>query len=120
MQPTQKAARLISGVMLENMKLIECPYCKKQAVGLFGLLIYFTPWTFFKDCKYCQNDLRLNYSFLFYAIALPILGLYLLGQWLGLYVIPVTIIYFLVLIAFLKKTDPKLFVKRDAWSNKKM
>lgn len=105
--------------MFKNMKVFECPYCKKNAVGPFGLLIFSTPWTFFKDCKYCQRDLKLNYSLLLFTIALPGLVLFFLSHWLGLFAILIAILYLSVLAVIPKISDPKLFKKRDAWSNSK-
>jgi len=103
--------------MFEIMKFIECPYCQKKAVGPFGLLIFLTPLSFFKDCRYCQNDIKLNYKFLFTTIAIPILGLYILSYWIGSYVVLFVIVYLIALTALMKTHDPKLFKRNDAWSN---
>ena len=103
------------GVMFESMKLFECPYCNKQAIGPFGLLIFFTPLNFFKDCRYCQKDIKLNYLLILFMIGLPVFALYFLYLWFGLYAVPLIIVYLAAFSILPRKFDLRLFKRNEAW-----
>lgn len=44
------------------MKFLECPHCGKQAVKIWEIFVFPSPFWLSKRCKHCNIKIRLNFK----------------------------------------------------------
>ena len=44
------------------MKFLECPHCGRQAVRIWEIIFFPSPFWLLKTCRYCKTKIRFNYK----------------------------------------------------------
>jgi prepilin signal peptidase PulO-like enzyme (type II secretory pathway) len=56
------------------MRFLECPHCGRQAVRIWEIIIFPSPFWLSKTCRYCQEIVSFNYDILIKIIGCMIIG----------------------------------------------
>lgn len=96
------------------MKFLECPYCKKQAVKGWELLVFPSRFWLYKLCRHCNNVIRFDFNTIWLIICSMIIGIVLGNVIIRLFSINSTIFEAICLISFMSMPaffGRKLFLK---------
>lgn len=98
------------------MKFLRCPHCDRQAVKIWEMFVFPSPFWLNKLCRHCRNKIRFDFRTIRLIVYLFLLGM-VLGNVINL-VVPIHSIMFDVVFLLLFACIPiflgrKLFVSVD-------
>ena len=60
-----------------RMKLLECPYCHKEAARLWEIFVFPSPFWQLKICEHCKKKIRFNSKTIYEIVLFMISGIVL-------------------------------------------